>query len=169
MLDFFKWRSGIGAALPNSRPSNPFGEKTVTDFPDPLVKIWNTVREQIQLDDLIVSSCIENETDDCAAAEKLMSVVKDARQYQGRAVIGHINRSINLMIKPSAGDWMSALDILKLGRPDCKDYTWRPRRFALWRRGRREAKSLRKRKPAFRRAKKSLGISGAHARLWQEA
>ena len=80
------------------------------------------MREQIQLDDLIVSSCIENETDDCAAAEKLMSVVEEARRYQGRAMIGHINRSINLMIKPSAGSWMSALDILKLGSGDCKDY-----------------------------------------------
>lgn len=26
------------------------------------------------------------------------------------------------MIKPSAGSWMSALDILKLGSGDCKDY-----------------------------------------------
>lgn len=52
-----------------------------------------------------------------------MDVVDDARQYRGRALIGHLNRSVNLMIKPSAGDWTSALDILKLGSGDCKDYS----------------------------------------------
>jgi predicted transglutaminase-like cysteine proteinase len=114
---------GISAAMPSDQPGNHFGEKTVTVFPGPLVKIWNTLREQIQLDDLIVSSCIENETDDCAPAEKLMGVVDDARRYQGRAMIAHLNRSINLMIKPSAGSWTSALDILKSGSGDCKDYS----------------------------------------------
>jgi predicted transglutaminase-like cysteine proteinase len=112
----------ITAALPSERPNNPFGEKTVAEFPDPLVKSWNTVREQIQLDDLIVSSCTENHTDYCAAAKELMNVVNDARQYRGRAMIAHINRSINLLIKPSAGSWRSALDILKSGSGDCKDY-----------------------------------------------
>ena len=115
--------AGIGAAVASDRPGEPFGGNTVTEFPDPLVKRWHRLREQIQLDDLIVSSCIENETDDCAAAKKLMDVVDDARRYRGRAMIGHINRSINLMIKPAAGGWMSALDILKLGSGDCRDYS----------------------------------------------
>jgi predicted transglutaminase-like cysteine proteinase len=95
----------------------------MTEFPIPLVKTWNNLREQIQLDDLIVSSCVENETGDCAAAKKLMGVVDDARRYQGRARIAHINRSINLMIKPADGRWMSGLDVLKLGSGDCKDYS----------------------------------------------
>jgi hypothetical protein len=101
---------GVNAAVSSNRPSNPFGEKTVADFPYPLVKTWNTVREQIQLDDLIVSSCMDDQTDDCAAAQKLMEVVNDARQFQGRALIGHVNRSINLIIKSSVGSWMSAIN-----------------------------------------------------------
>lgn len=113
---------GITAAVPSNRPGNPFGEKTVAEFPDPLAKIWNSVREQIQLDDLIVSSCAETDMDGCAAAGKLMGVVEDAHQYQGRAMIAHVNRSINLMIRPSAGSWTSALDILQSGSGDCKDY-----------------------------------------------
>ena len=113
---------GITAAVPSTRPSNPFSEETVTEFPDPLVESWHRVRRQIQLDDLIVSYCLEYAMEDCTAAAKLMSVVEDARQYQGRAMIAHVNRSINLMIKPSAGSWMGALDILKLGSGDCKDY-----------------------------------------------
>ena len=51
-----------------------------------------------------------------------MRVVDDARQYEGRAMIAHINRSINLMIRPSDGSWSSPLDILKSGSGDCKDY-----------------------------------------------
>ncbi len=91
--------------------------------PEPLAKIWRTLREQIQLDDLIVSSCVDTETDECVAAKKLTDVVDDARQYRGRAIIGHINRSLNLMIKPSPGGWTSALDTLKSGSGDCKDYS----------------------------------------------
>jgi predicted transglutaminase-like cysteine proteinase len=113
----------ISSAVSSERPSDPFGGTTLTDFRNPLIKTWNALREQIQLDDLIVSSCVENESDDCASARKLMEVVDDARQYRGRAMIGHINRSMNLMIKPSAGRWMSALDVLKLGTGDCKDYS----------------------------------------------
>ena len=115
--------AGTGAAVATDRPGAPFGGNTVTEFPDPLVKSWHWLREQIRLDDLIVSTCIGNETDDCIAAKKLTDVVDDARQYQGRAMIGHINRSINLMIRPAAGHWMSALDVLKLGSGDCKDYS----------------------------------------------
>jgi predicted transglutaminase-like cysteine proteinase len=116
--------AGIGAAVPSDQVSAPFGSNTVTEFPsDPLVQDWQKLREQIQLDDLIVSFCTEDETDDCGAAKTLMDIVDDARHYQGRALIGHINRSINLMIRPSAGTWMSALDILKLGSGDCKDYS----------------------------------------------
>jgi predicted transglutaminase-like cysteine proteinase len=114
---------GISAAVSSDRPANPFGEKTVTEFTESLGTIWDALREQIQLDDLIVSSCMENQTDDCAPAKKLMAVVDDARQYQGRAMIAHLNRSINLMIKRSAGSWTSALDILKSGSGDCKNYS----------------------------------------------
>jgi predicted transglutaminase-like cysteine proteinase len=114
---------GVNAAVPSERSSGPLDGSTVTGSNDPLVKRWNALREQMQLDDLIVSSCIEDETDNCTAAKKLMEVVDEAHQYQGRAVIGHVNRSINLMIKPSVGSWTSVLDILKLGKGDCRDYS----------------------------------------------
>jgi predicted transglutaminase-like cysteine proteinase len=113
---------GITAAVPSEHPDNPFGEKTVAAVPGPLVNNWDAVREKIQFDDLIVSSCIYDNADRCTAASELMRVVNDARQYEGRAMIAHINRSINLMIRPSDGNWSSPLDILKSGTGDCKDY-----------------------------------------------
>jgi predicted transglutaminase-like cysteine proteinase len=114
---------GLNAAVASERPSNTLDASTATGLDDPLVKRWNILREQMRLDDLIVSSCIEDETDSCTAAKKLMDVVDEAQQYQGRAMIGHVNRSINLMIKPSEGSWTGALDILQLGKGDCKDYS----------------------------------------------
>lgn len=112
----------VPAAYPSGQPGNPFGRTTLAEFPDPLVKRWNAVREQIKLDDLIVSLCTEGSTGDCPAAKVLTSVVNDALQYRGRAMLAHVNRSINLMIKPSGGSWRSALDTLKAGSGDCKDY-----------------------------------------------
>jgi predicted transglutaminase-like cysteine proteinase len=114
---------GVNAAVTSERPSNTPDASTMTGVNDPLVKRWNILREQMRLDDLIVSSCIKDETDSCTAAKKLTDVVDEAQQYQGRAMIGHVNRSINLMIKPSEGSWTSALDILQLGKGDCKDYS----------------------------------------------
>lgn len=114
---------GTSAASPSELPGNPFGGSTITASVDPLVKIWSTLLQRIRLDDLIISSCLNDETTDCTAARKLMNVVNEARQYHGKAMLGHINRSINLMIKPSAGFWTSALDIFKIGSGDCKDYS----------------------------------------------
>jgi predicted transglutaminase-like cysteine proteinase len=113
---------GVTAAVSSEEPGNPFGEKTVSALPGLLVSNWDALRKKIQLDDLIVSSCIYDNADRCAAAKELMRVVNDARQYEGRAMIAHINRSINLLIRPSDGNWSSPLDILKSGSGDCKDY-----------------------------------------------
>jgi predicted transglutaminase-like cysteine proteinase len=52
----------------------------------------------------------------------LLTIVKQARQYQGKAFLGHLNRSINLLIKSGPGNWTSALDALELGVGDCKAY-----------------------------------------------
>src|SRR5262249_35830892 len=47
---------------------------------------------------------------------------KQARQYQGKAFLAHLNRSVNLLIKSGAGKWTSALDAVDLGVGDCKAY-----------------------------------------------
>ena len=104
------------------RLHDPFSADTETIYAGPLVDVWNHLREQIALDDLIVSYCGDELTADCEAARKLKAVVDDARQYQGKALLGHINRSINLMIWPAPGRLMSGLDVLKMGSGDCKDY-----------------------------------------------
>jgi predicted transglutaminase-like cysteine proteinase len=67
----------------------------------------------------------------CRPEEKLLSeIVETARVHEGRARIGHINRAINLAIRPVsdlrrfgvADEWVPPLDTLQAGAGDCEDY-----------------------------------------------
>jgi predicted transglutaminase-like cysteine proteinase len=114
----------VGLQTPSDhRPSDPFAADTIAVYEGPLVTIWNNLREQLDRDDLAIASCAEKDTNDCTTASRLMHVVDEARQYQGKAVFGHVNRSINLVIKPALGSWAGALETLKLGSGDCKGYS----------------------------------------------
>ena len=52
-----------------------------------------------------------------------MSIVEQARQNQGRALLGNLNRSINLMIKAAPGEWTGPLDVIRMRNGDCKSYS----------------------------------------------
>ncbi len=57
-------------------------------------------------------------------ADRLRRIVEEARTQDGLARIGHINRAINLAIKPVATVyWQSALETLSAGTGDCKNYS----------------------------------------------
>ena len=108
---------------PAGRPADPFGGDTIIVSEGPLVEIWRTVREQFVHDRILVNSCVDDEIYDCEPALKLLKIVAEAREYQDKALIGHINRSINLLLKPVPGNWSSALDTVRLGTGDCKAYS----------------------------------------------
>ena len=105
------------------RPADPFGGDTIIVSEGPLVEIWKTVRAQFMQDRLLVNSCRDDETNDCDPVLKLLKVVAEASDYQDKALLGHLNRSINLLIKPVPGNWASALESVKLGTGDCKAYS----------------------------------------------
>ena len=117
----------IGFAAPtsaNDRPSDPFGNHTVELNKEArLVEIWESLREQVLLDKARFHSCIESMNADCASVSTLMKIVEEARENEGKALLGHLNRSINLMIKPAPGNWTGALETMKLGNGDCKAYS----------------------------------------------
>jgi len=52
-----------------------------------------------------------------------MKIVEEARQNQGKALLGHLNRSINLLIKAAPGDWTGPLDAIAMAHGDCKSYS----------------------------------------------
>lgn len=101
----------------------PFGIHTVAINAGVLVETWRSLKQRLFSNDIgTIASCGPSQTNECAAASELLRTVKQARQYQGKAFLAHLNRSINLLIKAGPGKWTGALDALELGVGDCKAY-----------------------------------------------
>ena len=66
---------------------------------------------------------IEFSNTPCPEVSTLMKIVEEARQNQGKALLGHLNISINLMIKPVLGDWTGPLEAITMRNGDCKSYS----------------------------------------------
>jgi predicted transglutaminase-like cysteine proteinase len=121
----------VGFAAPtcaNDRPSDPFGNYTVEMNEEAyLFGIWESLRDQMLLDRAHFHLCIESNNEsnntDCASVSTLMKIVEEARQNQGKAVLGHLNRSINLMIKAAPSDWTGPLEAITMRNGDCKSYS----------------------------------------------
>ena len=108
----------------NDRPDDPFGNHTVELNKEArLVEIWEFLRDRVLLDRTHFESCIESGNTSCPEVSTLMKIVEEARQYQGKALLGHLNRSINLMIKPAPGDWTGPLEAITMKNGDCKSYS----------------------------------------------
>src|SRR4029077_6174914 len=101
----------------------PFGAATLVVERGPLVDIWKNLREQMVADDEAVSACLHDGVPDCAAAETLLRIINDAKAHKGKALIGYVNRAINLLIRPAPGAWVGALEVLSFADGDCKDYS----------------------------------------------
>jgi predicted transglutaminase-like cysteine proteinase len=118
----------IGSPTPISaddRPSDPFGNHTIElNKETPLAEIWEFLGEQLLLDKQRAQSCVEDSNAPlCLSVSTLRKIVEEARQNQGKALLGHLNRSINLMIKPSPSDWTGPLEAITMRNGDCKSYS----------------------------------------------
>jgi predicted transglutaminase-like cysteine proteinase len=101
----------------------PFGISTIEAPSSSLSAIWRRLQLDIQADELTVARC-RAQPDKCTspAALRFIEIVDEARQHEGRARAGHINRAVNLAIYPArAGVWRSPLDALA-SSGDCKNY-----------------------------------------------
>jgi predicted transglutaminase-like cysteine proteinase len=117
----------VGFALPSDagdRPSDPFGNHTIElDKEATLFAIWESLRDQVLLDKAHFHSCLELSNASCSSVVTLMKIVEEARQYQGKALLGHLNRSINLLIEAAPGDWTGPLQAITMKNGDCKSYS----------------------------------------------
>jgi predicted transglutaminase-like cysteine proteinase len=112
------------ADLRASLPHDPFGGDSVLlyDGATDIATKWHTELARMAIDQEAVKACAEEALSDCSGVLKLIAIVEEARGYRGRALFGHINRAINLLLRPTPGAWLSPLDVLRLGTGDCKDY-----------------------------------------------
>ena len=59
------------------------------------VSTWEYLKDQVLLDKARFHSCIEFSNASCPEVSALMKIVEEARQNQGKALLAHLNRSIN--------------------------------------------------------------------------
>ena len=111
------------AGLQDPIARDPFGATTIAVDYGQLAAIWRDERAQLVADAEAVAACLADGVPDCAAAATLLDIVTEAKRYQGKALIAHINRAINLLIRPTPGAWVGALEVLRFADGDCKDYS----------------------------------------------
>ena len=104
--------------------AEPFGVASVQAAPDSRISaIWRDLQPAMRADEQTIVGCRANPACDSPAALRFIAIVDEARRYQGRALLGHINRAVNLAIPTTRGGvpWQSPLKALaSLG--DCKSY-----------------------------------------------
>ena len=114
-----------------SRSDEPFGFSTTKVATGALLEKWLNIEREINAERLVLRICERNRAScQSRAALQFLAIVDSGRSLEGRARLGHINRAINLKIKPMSdlaiyGEddvWSSPLATLAIGAGDCEDY-----------------------------------------------
>ena len=118
----------VGFALPaaaEERPSDPFGGHTIemNNRESAFVGIWESLRHQMHLEKAYFYECLQSKDDPCPLIPALVQKLDEIRQYRGEALLGHLNISINLMIKAAPADWVGPLEAITMRKGDCKSYS----------------------------------------------
>jgi predicted transglutaminase-like cysteine proteinase len=118
----------VGFALPaaaEERPSDPFGGHTIemNNRESAFVGIWESLRHQMNLEKAYFYECLQSKNDPCPLIPALVQKLDEIRQYRGEALLGHLNISINLMIKAAPADWVGPLEAITMRKGDCKSYS----------------------------------------------
>ena len=117
---------GVGFGLPafaGERPSDPFGNHTIEIKEGPLVRIWQSLRHQMHLEKAYFYECLQFKDNPCPLIPALEQKLDEIRQYRGKALLGHLNLTINLMIKAAPGGWVGPLKAITMKHGDCKSYS----------------------------------------------
>ncbi len=113
----------INAPIILAPTAPPFGIVTVAAPSGPLSTMWHGLRLDMLIDDEMVLACRSNPSCGTAAALRYISIVDEAMTFQGRALVGHINRAVNADIATTRHDvpWLSPLAAMAVPG-DCKSY-----------------------------------------------
>jgi predicted transglutaminase-like cysteine proteinase len=106
-----------------AKADEPFDVATVPSRSASLTAVWRDLQAAIARDESLVALCRVDPACSSDVALRLIGIVEEARQHQGRKMIGHLNRAVNLAIARTRGDvvWLSPLAALR--QPgDCKSY-----------------------------------------------
>src|SRR5271165_6136883 len=67
--------------------------------------------------------CQESKDAQCESIPALMQKLNEIGQNRGKALLGHLNISVNLMIKPAPSGWTGPLEAITMRHGDCKSYS----------------------------------------------
>lgn len=120
-----------GSLARATEPAEPFGLLASRISWGGIVTKWLAVLQRLD-DERVQLALCDGDREHCAseAALKFLAIVDTARQREGRARLGEINRAVNLAIHPMSdlaqfGEvdvWSSPLITLYRGAGDCEDY-----------------------------------------------
>jgi len=108
----------------------PFGMPTAAAFPSGVSVKWADLQSRLLTEERVLAACRTGESACPAAARRFLSIVELGRQRQGRALLGWINRAVNLGVRPLSDwaqygvedYWSTPLETLNSGAGDCEDY-----------------------------------------------
>jgi predicted transglutaminase-like cysteine proteinase len=114
---------------PLPRPE-PFDLSVATTPEGPVWSKWRTLAADLARDTEVLVACRDDMTTCPDEARRLVAIVDAARAKSGRALIGEVNRAVNLTIRPvtdlaqhgEEDRWSAPLTTLASGRGDCEDY-----------------------------------------------
>ncbi|MFL5199945.1 MAG: hypothetical protein ACJ8BE_23950, partial [Microvirga sp.] len=119
------------AALPPWIPSRPepFALGSSPSALDAFRAKWLQVRDEIAQDAIMLAGCRSVPETCPPAARRFLALIDGARGKEGRALLGEINRAVNLAIryvsdlKQHGSDvWSAPLATFASGQGDCEDY-----------------------------------------------
>jgi predicted transglutaminase-like cysteine proteinase len=111
-------------------PSEPFGGKLLMAPVSDLSAKWAELQSRILSEQETLVAC-QSDWDSCRApARRFIAIIELARQRDGRARLGEINRAVNLSIRPASDwelygvddFWSAPLATFSIGAGDCEDY-----------------------------------------------
>lgn len=113
-----------------ARDREPFVDAGWRDASGVIVAKWMQTAFDIARDRRALARCRRDAGPCDPASRRMLAIIDAARDLRGRARIGHLNRAINLSIRPItdeaqhgvADHWSSPLATLAAGRGDCEDY-----------------------------------------------
>jgi predicted transglutaminase-like cysteine proteinase len=121
-------------AFAPSAPANstePFGMTAMPLAAGNLHDKWLGLQDRLD-DDMVQLALCDGDRDGCVspAALRLLAIVDAARQREGRARLGEINRAVNLAVRAVSDEalhgetdfWASPLATFSRGGGDCEDY-----------------------------------------------
>jgi len=132
-LAWFGSISGLKAETTAFAPavSEPFAQPAAPLAAGDLHDKWLGLQHRLD-DDMVQLALCDGDRDGCVslAALRLLAIVDAARQREGRARLGEINRAVNLAVRAMSDEalhgetdfWASPLTTFGRGAGDCEDY-----------------------------------------------